>query len=112
MAPPSLTRKLALQAPLRSPDGAGGYVVSWQTLGTLWAEIDAGRGRELTLATVDAARLPVTITVRAAPDGDSRRPLPSQRFVEGDRVYRILSVQPADRGRRYLACRAEEEVLS
>lgn len=112
MAPPRLNRKLELQDPVRSPDGAGGWSISWTTLGHVWAQIAPGRGRELSIATLDIARVPLTITVRAAPVGDDRRPRPDQRLLDGSRIYRIMSVREVGPDARYLQCVAEEETLS
>lgn len=112
MSAPRLNRKLALQTAVRTPDGAGGWTVTWSTLGDLWAEVRPGRGRSLTVATLDVARVPLTITVRAAPVGDDRRPRPDQRLLDGGRTYRILAVRDADPDARYLQCLAEEEVAA
>lgn len=108
----NLNRKLTLQSPVAVPDGAGGYSNEWTPFGTLWAEIRPGRGNEFVLATLDVARVPLTIIVRGAPVGDDRRPRSDQRFVEGNRVYRILAVREIGADARYLSCVAEEEHLS
>ena len=112
MSVPNLNRKLALQDPVRTPDGAGGWSVTWTTLGHLWAEVRHGRGRALTVATLDVARVPLNIIVRAAPVGDDRRPRAEQRLVDGGRVYRILAVREVGTEARFLDCVAEEEVVA
>ena len=112
MPAPRLNRKLALQGATLAPDGAGGWSTVWTTLGELWAEVRPGRGRALTVATLDVSRVPLTITVRAAPVGDDRRPRPDQRLRDGTRTYRILAVRDADPDARYLQCLAEEEVTA
>jgi len=35
MSAPVLSRRLVLEAPVRVPDGAGGVIESWASLGTL-----------------------------------------------------------------------------
>lgn len=112
MAAPKLNRKLILQSPTHTPDGAGGWSIGWATLGELWAEVRPGRGQALTVATLDVARVALTITVRAAPVGDDRRPRPDQRLLDGARSYRIVAVRDADPDARYLHCIAEEEVAA
>ncbi len=109
---PELGRKLALEALQRFPDGAGGYLEDWVTLGSLWAEVKPGTGREteedfLTLSTV-----PYRITVRASPPGSLSRPQADQRFREGNRVFRILAVADADTHGRFLTCFTLEEEAS
>lgn len=112
MTLPVLNRKLVLQEPERIADEAGGYVVTWTALGTLWAQISPGSGREVAAHNLPRSRVPLRIVVRAAPVGASSRPVPGQRFVEGSRVYAITAVTEVDRTTHYLTCHAEEEVIA
>lgn len=107
---PNLSRALVLQTPVVTPDGAGGFVTQWQALGTLWAEIRAGAGRERFASLGPSGEVRLRILVRAAPQGSDRRPRPDQRFIEGARIFRILAVAEADVQGRYLVCTAQEEV--
>lgn len=107
-----LSRALVLETPEGISDGAGGTLQGWTALGTLWAEVVARSGRE---RAGDGAQLSLTgyrITVRAAPFGSSMRPRADQRFREGSRVFRILSVAERDARGRFLTCYAEEEVAA
>lgn len=110
MKPPVLNRKLLLEAPVRQPDGAGGFVTTWEARGTLWAEIKPGSGREKAAEFMTVSTVPFRITVRAAPVGAPSRPVPEQRFRAGNRVFRILAVTEADAAQHYLVCFAQEEV--
>lgn len=105
-----LNRRLVLEAADRVSDGAGGYVESWQQLGVLWAEIRPGTGSERSEDFLTVSRVPMKVIVRAAPVGSPRRPLPDQRFREGGRIFRILSVTELDPQAHYLSCNAREEV--
>lgn len=107
---PVLNRRLVLEAPVETPDGAGGLVVSWQERGTLWAEVRARSGRAVRLGAGTGAHLGLEISVRGAPQGAATRPVPGQRFREGGRTYAILAVAERDREGRFLSCYAEEEV--
>ena len=109
---PELNRRLILETLDRAPDGSGGFIESWQELGSLWAEVKAGTGRESEAEMLTLSHVPYRITVRAAPPGDSRRPRSDQRFREGSRIFRILAVADADTGGRFLECRAREEEAS
>ncbi|MDV7145092.1 head-tail adaptor protein [Tropicimonas sp. TH_r6] len=109
---PELRRRLILEALERTPDGSGGYVEAWIEIGTLWAEVKAGSGRETESDFLTLSYVPYRITVRSAPPGDSRRPTPDQRFREGSRIYRILAVADADTRGRFLVCYAREEEAS
>jgi head-tail adaptor len=107
-----LSRKLVLEAPVRTPDGAGGYAQGWTALGTVWAEVLAGAGREAAGAGAAVSRVVYRVTVRAAPVGSPQRPQPDQRFRDGARVFRVLSVAERDAGGRYLVCQTEEEMAA
>lgn len=109
MRPPRLNRPLALEAPERVSDGAGGFTVSWQLLGTHWAEVTPGTGREAGAPGGAVSRVPVRIVLWASPAGSPMRPAADQRFVDGGRVYTILSVTERDKDGRYLVCQAREE---
>jgi head-tail adaptor len=109
MMPPVLGRRLILENAGRVPDGGGGFVESWLPLGQLWAEVRPGRGRTAEGEGVVLSQVPWRITVRAARPGSAARPVAGQRFREGLRIFRILSVAEADAGGRYLTCEADEE---
>ena len=112
MTVPVLNRKLVLEHPATIADGAGGYQVTWTTLGTLWAEIRSGTGREREVHNVPRSQVPLIVTVRAAPVGSSNRPRAGQRFVEGGRIYNINAVTELSGKRQYLQCRVLEEVAT
>lgn len=109
MSGPRLNRRLILEAPERTPDGMGGYAITWQPLGEVWAEIKPGTGREKAGIAVSLSQVPVRITLRAAPVGQTNRPKPDQRFREGGRIFVILAVTEPDMSGRYLTCNAIEE---
>ncbi|SNX69052.1 head-tail adaptor [Cereibacter ovatus] len=105
-----LNRRLLLEAPMRADDGAGGAVCDWALLGTLWARIEPGTGREVAGEEYPMGSVPLRITVRAAPIGSMARPEAGQRFREGPRCYAILAVTEKDVAGRYLSCFARDEV--
>ncbi|MCB2110652.1 head-tail adaptor protein [Albidovulum sp.] len=109
---PRLNRRLTLEEAQRLPDGAGGQTLSWVALGTLWARLDPGTGRERAGEFATLSSVPYRITVRAAPQGAPSRPKPDQRFRDGARIFRILAVTEDDAGAHYLTCFAQEEVLA
>ena len=107
-----LNRQLLLEDPVRIPAGAGGFTITWQPLGTLWAEVSARTGRETQGEAVPLARVAYKIRLRAAPYDAAMRPKPEQRFVEGARIFRIEAVVEDDLTGRFLTCLAEEEVVA
>jgi SPP1 family predicted phage head-tail adaptor len=110
MRAPNLSRALVLEACEQAPDGAGGFTTLWQPLGTLWAEVRPGSGREVAGVEVTLSTVAMRITVRAAPQDAVARPRAGQRFREGDRLFAILAVVEADAAGRYLTCHAREEI--
>lgn len=109
MKTPRLNRQLVLEAPQRIEDGAGGYVETWQALGTLWAQVTARTGREIAQSGASVSAMNFKITLRGSPFGDAQRPRPEQRFREGERVFVIHAVAEADADGRYITCFATEE---
>lgn len=112
MTLPRLNREVVLEDPQRMPDGSGGFAETWVPLGTFWAEIRTGFGRESAADLMKVSTLAFRITVRAAPPGAPSRPRPEQRFREGSRLFRILAVAERDPAGTYLTCFAEEEVVA
>jgi len=112
MRAPHLARKLILEAPLRTADGAGGFNEIWETVGALWADVTARTGSERSLSGVAISRTGYRIVVRGAPVGSSMRPAPEQRFREGARVFLIRAVAERDPEGRFLTCFADEEIAA
>ncbi len=112
MSTPRLNRKLVLEAPVRSADGAGGYTEAWTALGSLWAEVTARSGSERAVGGASVSRVGYRIVVRGAPEGSDMRPAPEQRFVEGTRRFVIRAVAERDERGQYLTCFADEEVAA
>ena len=106
----SLTRKVVLEHLVRQPDNAGGFSESWQVLGAVWVEMRAGAGRERARTGGPVSSVPYRIFTRAAPLGSPRRPVAGQRFVEGNRRYRIEAVSEVGNDGLYLECFTREEV--
>lgn len=109
---PVLSQELVLEAPVRDIDTGGGQSVSWEPVGTLWADVQASGARETLSGVRESTRVTHRITIRSAPLGSPRRPSAECRFRSGTRVYAILGVADADRARKYLTCWAEEGPFS
>lgn len=105
-----LLRKVALEERTAVPDGAGGWVYSWEQLGVHWADIRGGGGGEAYEGDRQTARASHVLTVHASRPGSPSRPRPDQRFRDGAQIYEILSVSEIDSAGRYLACTADRKV--
>lgn len=112
MIGPRLNRKLVLENKNRVPDGGGGFTEVWAPLGELWAEITTRAGSARAEAGVPVSAVSYKIVVRGAPYGAASRPVPGQRFREGQRLFSIIAVAERDAGGMYLTCFAEEEIVT
>lgn len=107
----ALTTQFSLEAQSRVPDGGGGWTVSWQPLGSLWAEVLPSSAAEREHGGRPYGRVTHRLTVRSAPAGSPRRPRADQRLVTGDRIFRIRGVAEA-RDRGFLTLWCEEGPLA
>jgi SPP1 family predicted phage head-tail adaptor len=99
--PGDLNRRLVLETPNESEDGAGGVTRGFAAVTTLWAQVTPAAMRGEVSADSLGAALRYRIVVRLRADVTTRH-----RFTEGARVYRILTVrESADR--RFLEIDAE-----
>ncbi|MGR3513310.1 MAG: head-tail adaptor protein [Paracoccaceae bacterium] len=106
-----LNRKLVLEAPVRTEDGAGGYSGSWAALGTHWAAVEPASGRLERGEELARSRVAYRVTIRAVPPQSASRPKAGQRFREGARLFEIRAVRDAT-DLRFLECAVDEEVAS
>jgi SPP1 family predicted phage head-tail adaptor len=103
MTPPGdLNRRLVLEAPVESADGAGGVTRSYAPAMTLWAKVEPVSARGAIVADAPGATITHRIIVRRRSTVTTR-----QRFVEGTTIYRIVTIRD-DATRRFLVIGAEE----
>jgi SPP1 family predicted phage head-tail adaptor len=100
--PGRLDRRLALEAPVESDDGAGGVARSYEMVAALWAQVSplAAHAR----ADADSAGVVVThrIVLRARPNITTRH-----RLRDGARLFRIVALREIAGG-RFTEITAEE----
>ncbi len=106
----ALNRPMVLEQAVPVPDEAGGQVLAWAGLGTLWVELRPGAGGERLGPIAPEGRMTLRAFCRAAPQGSPQRPRPDQRLREGARIFTILAVAEADAAGAYLVCLLREEV--
>ena len=100
-APGELNRRLVLEAPVESADGAGGVTRGYAAEMTLWASVEPVSARNAVIADAPGATVTHRIVVRR------RAPITTRhRFVDGTTVYRIVSLRD-DATRRFLMIGAE-----
>lgn len=96
-----LNRRLVLQAPVETPDGAGGVTRSYDDVATVWAKLAPFAARGGVVAAASGATVTHRIVLRAGPAVTTRH-----RFRLGARVFRIVTVREQEPG--FLLIHAEE----
>jgi SPP1 family predicted phage head-tail adaptor len=100
-----LDRRLTLEAPAETDDGAGGVTRSYETVTTLWAQVTPMRARSDIASDSLAALVTHRVVVRAP-----RMLTTLNRFRDGTRIFRIVAFhESADR--RFLEIDAEEREI-
>ncbi len=103
--PGALNRRLTLDAPQDTADGAGGVLRDFEAVATLWAQVTPISAQ----AEIEAARLGARIThrirIRFADNITTRH-----RLRDGSRIFRIVSLRDSDGRKRFLDISAEERV--
>lgn len=101
IAPGDLDRRLVLEAPVESADGAGGMTRSYQAVATLWASVTPLAAQAVVTADRLAAAATHRIVIRAGRDITTRH-----RLRDGSRAFRIVAVRDHARP-RFIDIRAE-----
>ena len=103
--PGKLNRRLVLEAPVETDDGAGGVARNFGEIATLWAAVTPVSAQE----EIEAARLGARVThrigMRFSGDITTRH-----RFRDGSAVYRIVSLRDRDGRKRFLDIAAEQRI--
>lgn len=103
-----MRRRLELETWEAAPDGGGGDVGAWRALGWHWAKMRAVSAHERSVGSAALAEISHRIELRWRPHGAISRPVASQRFREGARVFEIVAVAEADDENRALLCWVRE----
>jgi SPP1 family predicted phage head-tail adaptor len=99
--PGRLNRRLTLEAPVESDDGAGGVTRGYTAIATLWASVEPVAARGEAVAAALGATISHRIRIRYSADITLRH-----RFRDGARSFRIVAMR--DRDKRFLDIDAEE----
>jgi SPP1 family predicted phage head-tail adaptor len=97
-----LNRRLVLEAPNESDDGAGGVTRLYDIVTTMWAQVTLLSARSDFIADRLGAALRYRIVVRMRDDITTRH-----RFLDGSRIYGVTAVH-VSADRRFLEIDAEE----
>ena len=101
--PGKLNRRLTLEAPVESADGAGGVTRSHEAVATLWASVEPVSARAAVAADALGANVTHRIAIRYSADITLRH-----RFRDGEAVYRFVAIR--ERDKRFLDIDAERRI--
>ncbi|MCC6007592.1 MAG: head-tail adaptor protein [Rhodobacteraceae bacterium] len=101
---------MRLERSVRSPDGAGGHVESWQEVALVWVDLRPASGGAGTEDLRPLSRLAFRGLVRGVPPAHPARPRPGDRLREGARLFAVEAASEADPAGRFLRLWLAEEV--
>jgi SPP1 family predicted phage head-tail adaptor len=99
----ALRHRVTIEEPVRVPDAGGGADITWQSLATVWAEIQPKAGREVFESDQLGGR--VTHDVRMRFRGGVT---PNMRIVHNARSFDIRYVANIGERGEWLICACEE----
>lgn len=102
MSAGALRQRVTLEAPLRTPDGAGGAEIGWSEVATLWAAVEMPGGGEVAAGERLEARTRLRVTIRFRADVTA-----AMRLVWRGEALNIRAVADRDGRRRFLTLDCE-----
>ncbi|RDV02146.1 phage head closure protein [Undibacter mobilis] len=97
-------RRLVLQAPSETDDGAGGVTRDYAAVATVWGSVTPVAAHAHGEAERQGASVRCRVIIRFRNDVTTRH-----RLIEGTHIYRIVALREAGR-RRFLEIDAEERL--
>lgn len=104
-APGDLRHRLVLEAPVETPDGAGGVTRSYEMVAALWAAVTPVSARGDVVAFGSGATITHRIVLRARADLTTRH-----RLRDDARIFRIVALRDEDGRGRFTEIQAQERV--
>jgi SPP1 family predicted phage head-tail adaptor len=103
--PARFSRRLSLEAPVETADGAGGVTRTFEAVALVWAEVTPlSAGQDISAAAL-GAKVTCRITIRAGRAITNRH-----RFVDGETVYRVIGARESE-DRRLTLITAETQTF-
>lgn len=101
-----LNRRVEIQAPLKTPDGMGGFTITWRTIDTVWAAIKPLRGQELLEAMQTNANASLKLVMRYRQNVRM-----SWRGKCGNRIFNFKSIVNPEDDKKTLEIVVTEQIL-
>ena len=103
-----LDKRITLQSPTITRDEAGGEILSWADVGTVWAYINPLSGHELANAQASFAEVTHMIIIRWQSAFSDPQAMAKMRIVYAGRRFAIGSAVDIDMAHQFLAISAQE----
>ncbi len=100
-----LRKQVAIQQEQPTPDGAGGYALTWTTLATTWADISPISGTEVFTSGHLEGHVTHKVTMRWRSDITITSDM---RLLYNNRIFNILTVMNNDERNRFAELLVEE----
>ncbi|WP_158215851.1 phage head closure protein [Notoacmeibacter marinus] len=98
-----LRTRLVLEAPVRTPDEAGGQDVQWHAVGEFFAHVEPVGARQTTEGEAERQEITHRVTLRHRNDVS-----PAMRLLRNGHAMRVETVRDLDGSGRYLVCGCKE----
>lgn len=95
--------RMSVQAPSQVSDGYGGFTKAWGSEFEVWARLVPISAALVSLVSGNNSKLTHYIYVRRNNDIKT-----GMRFVKGERIFQIDTIQDPDETKRYLVCTVTE----
>lgn len=99
----TLRHRLVIEAPVETPDEAGGVSREFEAVATVWGRIEPTGGDEARLEDRLLQRLTHRVVLRARPTLTA-----AHRLRHGARLFDICAIRQDVPARRFIACDCEE----
>lgn len=103
--PGALRHRMVLEAPVETPDGAGGVARSYEMVAALWAKVMPAIMRGDVVAAGTGATVTHLIVIRSRAGITTHH-----RLRDGARIFRVLSFRDADGQGRFIEISAQERI--
>ena len=107
-----LNRRVTLQSPTIARDAAGGEVVTWADVATVWAYINPLSGHELVNAQSAFAEVTHLIIIRWQSAFSDPQAVAKMRAVYAGRYFAIGAATDIDTAHQFIAMSAQEGLVN
>jgi len=106
-----MTRRVTLQSPTITRDAAGGEILTWADVATVWAYVNPLAGHELANAQATFAEVTHLIIIRWQSAFSDPQVVAKMRIVYSGRHFAIGAAIDIDMSHRFIAISAQDGII-